>query len=512
MDQELAELLEAQAFRNNPNLRPEGTKIAYTAEMMDEYVKCAQDPLYFIENYVHVVHLDRGIVKMELREYQKRMILGYHDNRKTICLTPRQYGKTITTAAYLLWYIIFNNNKTVAILANKQATADEILHRVRLAYEHLPKWIQSGVIDWNKRSIGIENGSRMFCAATSSSGIRGKAINCVTGETMITIENDDGTIENISMLQLYTNPNSSINKYENITTMGKDFHLINHLEIPQIIPKLNKYHKIYENLMVKCKNRLLEDSVYIEKHHIIPRAIGGLDTEENMVKLTLKEYFFAHKLLVKMLSGKNKGKMLQALYMMSNTRGIRLPSKLYALAKENWISQRANTNHTDESKALLQKAQLDLWATSEYKTKMIAIFGRPETKTKKSQSAKNWINGHPIEHKARMEKINKNPEKIRKTAEWHKGKKRPKETCDKQSNFRKEYITSGGYHNKGMKHYYNPVTNETIQCYPENKPEGWLLGTNKKKPYRGKWCHDSDGNIKAFDPNNIPDGWTLGRK
>lgn len=113
------------------------------------------------------------------------------------------HHNTITAAVYLLWYVIFNSDKTVAILANKQATADEILHRIRMAYELLPKWLQSGVKSWNKRSIELENGSRLFCAATSSTGIRGKSINmlyCVAGKTNITVRNKStGEIKNLTI-------------------------------------------------------------------------------------------------------------------------------------------------------------------------------------------------------------------------------------------------------------------------------------------------------------------------
>lgn len=187
---DLAEALDHLNFRNNANLRPEGAQIAYSAEMIEEWKKCRDDPIHFLKNYVHVVHLDRGVVKMVPYPFQEKMILAYHQNRRVVALTPRQYGKTITAAVYLLHYIIFNTNKTVAILANKQATADEILHRVRMAYELLPKWLQSGVRGWQKRSIELENGSRVFCSATSGTGIRGKSINCLMLDELAFVENN----------------------------------------------------------------------------------------------------------------------------------------------------------------------------------------------------------------------------------------------------------------------------------------------------------------------------------
>lgn len=188
--EDFSEYLENTSFRNNTNLRPEGEVIGYTKEMIEEFAKCKADPIYFIENYVHVIHPDRGIVKMVLYDYQHRLIEGYHNNRFVLGLTARQMGKTVSAAAYFVWYIIFNENKSVAILANKQATADEIMSRIRMAYEYLPKWLQVGVVDWNKRSIGLENKSRVFCAATSSSGVRGKTINVLYVDEIAFVQNN----------------------------------------------------------------------------------------------------------------------------------------------------------------------------------------------------------------------------------------------------------------------------------------------------------------------------------
>ena len=187
---DLHEFLSSLTFRNNPQLRPAGAEIGYTKEMIQEWIKCRDDPVYFIENYIHVVHPDRGVVLMKLHDYQKRMILGYHNNRRVLGLTARQMGKTTTAAAYFVHYIIFNTNKQVAILANKQATADEIMDRIRLAYESLPKWIQSGVKTWNRRSIVLENGCKCFSAATSSSGVRGKTINILYIDEIAFVENN----------------------------------------------------------------------------------------------------------------------------------------------------------------------------------------------------------------------------------------------------------------------------------------------------------------------------------
>lgn len=511
---EIASYLESLIFKSNPNLRPAGSTISYTEEMINELVKCAEDPVYFITNYVKVVHPDRGLVLMELYDYQERMVTAYHENRYTIVRTARQQGKTTTAAAFFIWYILFNPDKSVAILANKQATADEILHRVRLAYENLPKWLQQGVKSFNRRSIELENGSRIFCAATSSSGIRGKTINCVDGDTIITIQTDDGNIENMKISDLYTKANSSIYKYENISTSGNDFHMEQTLDLAPIHIKESKYLKVYNNLINKAKERTFNTDTRYEIHHIIPRSLGGKDTADNLVKLTLREHFLAHKLLVKIKQGKEKSLMLQAIYMMSNTRGIKLSSRMYSEAKLNWINMSSNKIVTYETKQKISMTQIQLWNDQQYKNKMIKIFNSFEYFEKKSESIKNWIKNNEASHKQRMDKINKNPEKIKKTAEWHRGKKRPKETCDKISAKINERIElNGGALNKGMKVYYNPENMKSIQCFPKDAPIGWILGTGKKKPNRGKWYHNDQGEIRSFKINDdIPNGWKLGRK
>lgn len=174
--QSIFDYLETLAFRGNSNLRPEGAVIEYTEEMISEYILCKQDPIYFIKKYFKVVHPDRGVVKFDLYEYQEKLIKEYAINKRVITLQPRQSGKTITTAAFLVWYMIFHDDKSIAVLANKQATADEILGRMRMGYEELPKFLQQGVKTWNKRSFVLENGSKAFSSASSASSIRGRSI------------------------------------------------------------------------------------------------------------------------------------------------------------------------------------------------------------------------------------------------------------------------------------------------------------------------------------------------
>ena len=165
------------SYLGNSQLKQTGYNIDYTPEQILELQKCAADAIYFIENYCKIVSLDHGLVPFKLYECQKRKVRTILDNRKVILMEGRQQGKTITSAACILWYTLFSDNKTVAILANKATAAREVMSRYQGMYENLPVWIQQGIREWNKGSIELENGSKVFTAATATSGIRGKSVN-----------------------------------------------------------------------------------------------------------------------------------------------------------------------------------------------------------------------------------------------------------------------------------------------------------------------------------------------
>lgn len=165
------------SYLGNPNLKPIDYSISYTIEQVKEILKCSGDPIYFIENYCNIVSLDKGLILFKLYDCQKEKVETILNNRKVILMEGRQQGKTITAAACILWYTLFQSSKTVAILANKSSSAREVLHRYQIMYEHLPIWMQQGVKTWNKGDVELENGSRIITAATSSSGIRGKSVN-----------------------------------------------------------------------------------------------------------------------------------------------------------------------------------------------------------------------------------------------------------------------------------------------------------------------------------------------
>ena len=166
-------------YLGNPNLKKTNTPVEFTKENIIEYGKCAEDPLYFIKNYVQIVSLDHGLVPFEMYGFQEGMVSTMHDNRFSIFKLPRQSGKSTIIISYLLHYALFNANVNIAVLANKSITARDILGRLQLAYENLPKWMQQGIIAWNKGNIELENGSKIIAAATSSSAIRGGSYNII---------------------------------------------------------------------------------------------------------------------------------------------------------------------------------------------------------------------------------------------------------------------------------------------------------------------------------------------
>lgn len=165
-----------RGYNGNPLLKKTRKKIAWTQEQVQEWLKCAADPIYFAEQYIKVVHVDHGFIPIRMYDYQKEIVTKVTNSRRVAVVTSRQAGKTTTAACIILHYILFNDHKTVALLANKGDAAREILDRVKAAYEALPDWLQQGVEEWNKGNISLENGCKVIAAATSSSAIRGKSI------------------------------------------------------------------------------------------------------------------------------------------------------------------------------------------------------------------------------------------------------------------------------------------------------------------------------------------------
>jgi hypothetical protein len=164
-------------YLGNPNLKKANTPIEFTEEQIIEFVQCQRDPVYFANKYVKIVSLDEGLVSFKPYRFQEKLINNFHENRFNICKMPRQTGKSTTVVSYLLHYAIFNDSVNIGILANKAATARELLGRLQTAYENLPKWMQQGIMVWNKGSLELENGSKILAASTSASAVRGMSFN-----------------------------------------------------------------------------------------------------------------------------------------------------------------------------------------------------------------------------------------------------------------------------------------------------------------------------------------------
>ena len=166
-------------YLGNPNLKRANTQIQFTEEQVVEFLKCKDDPVYFALNYIKIVSLDEGEVPFKMYAFQEKLVRRFHENRFNICKMPRQTGKSTTCVSYLLHYALFNANVNIAILANKASTARDLLNRLQFAYEKLPKWMQQGILVYNKGSMELENGSKIIAASTSASAVRGGSYNII---------------------------------------------------------------------------------------------------------------------------------------------------------------------------------------------------------------------------------------------------------------------------------------------------------------------------------------------
>jgi len=164
-------------YLGNPNLKKANTPHEFTEEQVIEFIKCKNDPVYFAKNYIKIVSLDEGLTQFIPYDFQETLIKRFHEHRFNICKMPRQTGKSTTSVSYLLHYAVFNDSTNIGILANKAATARDLLGRLQTAYENLPKWMQQGIISWNKGSLELENGSKILAASTSASAVRGMSFN-----------------------------------------------------------------------------------------------------------------------------------------------------------------------------------------------------------------------------------------------------------------------------------------------------------------------------------------------
>jgi hypothetical protein len=166
-------------FQGNPLVKKVGAQIQFTKEQVEEYVKCAQDPFYFIEKYMKIVTIDAGVQVIKLYDFQREMINKFVNEKFILAKCARQSGKTIGVESFILWSILFKDNYRVGMFANKFDTSKKILKEIKYSYEQLPMWLQQGVVTWNKHSIELENGSSITASSTSGDAGRSRTYNLV---------------------------------------------------------------------------------------------------------------------------------------------------------------------------------------------------------------------------------------------------------------------------------------------------------------------------------------------
>lgn len=258
--------------KSNPNIKGVGVQQKFTPKQLTEYIKCSEDPIYFVKNYVKIVNLDEGFIPFELYPYQERLIETFNNNRFVIAKIGRQSGKTVTCVSYLLWCILFNNDYSVAILANKGKTALEILQRLQRSYEALPNWLQQGTAEYNKGSMKLENGSRIVASTSSADSIRGDSFNCIGSESNITVmigdeirETTIGELFNEDVSNIHNDGRETITleKAKVLTQEGwKKFHGIVKTHNQNVIKLIDS------NLVCTPDHKILHNGEWIESREL----------------------------------------------------------------------------------------------------------------------------------------------------------------------------------------------------------------------------------------------------
>jgi hypothetical protein len=158
-------------------------------EWIADIEKCKKNILYFAENFFYITNLDEGKIKIKLHLFQKRILRSLRDNRFVCLLSSRQSGKTTLFTIYALWLVCFQPDQRVLIVANKESTAINIFKRVRMAYEKLPNYLKSGIIEYGKTSMSLANGSSIGISTTSSDAGRGDSVNVILLDELAFIDN-----------------------------------------------------------------------------------------------------------------------------------------------------------------------------------------------------------------------------------------------------------------------------------------------------------------------------------
>ena len=467
-----------RTFKGNPLLKKADEKVEMTRAHVREFKKCMNDPVYFAERYIKIVHVDKGLIPIELYDYQKRILKALKEHRFNILLSCRQSGKTTLVVCFLVWYVIFHADKACAVLANKGSTARQIVGRIELAYQNLPKFLQQGVVAWNMGSFSLENGSSICSASTTSDSVRGSSFSCVAEDTLVTIVDDDDNVWNIpinkvdqiqkvgSMKQYHREKKyyyvyRIINKINNKEYIG--FHSTNNMNDGYmgsgklIIKAIEKYGiENFEKEILKQFNnkkdaelyeRELVNEEYVKRNDTYNISIGGnvciLCGEQNgfygkkhkpetiakIVKANKERYLrgeMHHPETLKttpmrignhIFDSYNHAKKVLGLTPMNINYYLYADKNCYMLNEED--QQKACQIYKEYAKNKIIRHQ-------KHVENMRKANQRPERNAKLSASLVG--KKHPWNIK-----INTNPEKIAKTAAKHRGMKRSAETCRKIS-------------------------------------------------------------------------------
>lgn len=580
----------SSGYLGNTNLKRIAEQIEFAPENLQEYVKCMKDPIYFAENYIKIVHVDRGFIPFVMYDYQKEITNKITNNRRLAVLTARQSGKTTTAVAVILHYILFNEYKTVAILANKGDAAKEVLDRVKIAYEALPKWIQQGVEEWNKFNIVLENGCKIYAGTTSSSSIRGKSISFLYIDECIT-ETNKVSVEICNEHYYYSEITDFINIDEHefvevkesgdmLYTIYKTTNKINdkqYIGFHKVKDKTDIVHtqsesgsifrdgymgsgKLIKFALIKYGpenfkqellftstdaeeafdlERELVDESYIERDDTYNISVGGSNcilmggnngffgkhhTKESIEKIQKKRtetYNQNPFSWCEMYDAVTKKTFLcyDEVYDYYNMQD-RDRVSIYLLVHYGTLNYKSEYLQNIANKKAEEYLDWISEAPKRYKEKARITSERfknipktLESNIKRGDSLKKWISNNPDKHAERMNKINKNKDKIRKTAEKHTGMKRSEETRKKIS----EAVKGNPAHNKSKKLISNVDTGE-IKYINKNEelPIGWQIGSNGalKTGPKGKSVYHNTitKQIKFFEQYDVPEGWLKGRK
>lgn len=553
-----------KTYNGNDNLLRAGTQIEWTLEMLQEYQRCKEDPIYFAEKYFYIVTLDDGKQVIKLYDFQKEFILSCINNRRTIQCTSRQIGKTTSSTIVICHSVIFNESYSCGLLANNGAAAREIMSRIQMAYEMLPDFLKVGVREWNKGSFELENGSKCIASATSGSAARGKSFNCVTSSTKVCVLEEDSVfyteIENIinkhrlieieDKNMLYTvykvinkqnqkeyigfhsvknescilMPESESGSLYKDGYMGSGKKIVLAIEslgpenFKQILLGVFDSKEEAENLERELVNKeytLREDTYNIAEGGNVRIGYGKnngfygkkhnketIDKIQKSRKKTLKDNPFSHSEFI--INGQRFFKIedgIKYLKIDAGTKALNM-HEFRRYVYEGKVKFKSDFLQEKSIETYLQREEF-LRTAEERKLKARevlskAVRGKPKTRAhaeKIGKSQSKWIKDNPEKHAARMEKINKNPEKIRKMAEKHRGMKRSKDTC---KNISESLLGKVIAHNVALKMVSRFKNVDHI-------PDGWKRGSGKKVYNNG------EVNIYLNSWDTIPEGFVLGR-